>query len=157
MSFWTKQRATKKPTEHGENMIELEIECILPQFSTELLMLVFITSITDRKLRENLPKEKDFGVPNVVEQIQRKTYDRKNEKKRTRISNIKPRKKSKKNLYTKEHIPENTQRSRKRDQKNETADIAINHNRILTKFAQPVNRYVITAKKLHFAKAFRIE
>ena len=43
-------------------------------------MSVFITSITDRKLRENLSKEKDFGVPKVVEQIQQKTYDRKNEK-----------------------------------------------------------------------------
>ena len=104
MSFWTKQRATKKPTDHGENMIELEKEGFLPQFSTELLMSVFKTSITDRKLRESLSKEKDFGVPKVVEQIQQKTYDRKNEKIQTRSSIIKTRKRNQRRTYTQKNI-----------------------------------------------------
>ena len=40
----------------------------------------FITSITDRKVRDKLMEEKDLDVPKVVKQIKQITYDRKNKK-----------------------------------------------------------------------------
>ena len=60
-----------------EKFFKLEEECIFPDISTDLLLSKFITTITGRKLREKLLKEKELVVPKVVEQIQQNTYDRK--------------------------------------------------------------------------------
>ena len=66
--------------DHWEKIIELQKECDFQCFSTELLISKFITSITDPKLWDNLLKEKELDVRKVVEQIQQKIYDRKNNK-----------------------------------------------------------------------------
>ena len=70
-----RHRNTGRPQEKFDWMRK---KCDFPEFSTELLISKFITSITDRKLREKLLKENDLDVPKVVQKIQHFTYDRKN-------------------------------------------------------------------------------
>ena len=78
--FRAKQRDTETPESNLEKLLELEKECNFPEFSTKLPISKFITSITYRKLRDKLLKEKYLDIPKVVEQIQQNTYDRKNKK-----------------------------------------------------------------------------
>ena len=61
--FWAKQTDTDTPETHWERRIDFEKDCDIPDFSTELLMSKFITSITDRKLRDKPLKEKNVDVP----------------------------------------------------------------------------------------------
>ena len=92
-SFWAKQTDTETPEDHWKKLIELEKECDFPEFSEELLISKFITSITDKKLRAKLS--------NVVEQIQQNAYDRKNKKNNIQKPQYQTGKKtSKKSLYT---------------------------------------------------------
>ena len=76
--FVTKQTDTETPEDHCEKLIELEKECDCPDFSTELLISEFITSITNKKLLDELLIEEDLDVPKVVEQIQQNSGDRRN-------------------------------------------------------------------------------
>ena len=48
------------------------------ELSTEIPLSKFILSITDRKLRDKLLKEKELDLPKVIELIQQNTYERKN-------------------------------------------------------------------------------
>ena len=59
--FWAKQRY--RDIGRTLKFLELEKECICPEISTELPISKIITSITDRKLRDKLLKEKKLDVP----------------------------------------------------------------------------------------------
>ena len=69
-SFWAKQTDKEPPEDHCEKLLALEKECDFPELSTELHLSKIITSITDRKLRDKLMKEKNLDVPKVVKQMQ---------------------------------------------------------------------------------------
>ena len=56
---WTKPTDKETTEGHRENLHELDREREFPEFSNELLVSKFITSITNWKLREKLMKEKD--------------------------------------------------------------------------------------------------
>ena len=76
-------------------------------------MSKFILSITDRKKRDKLFKGKDLDLPQVIEQTQQNTYDRKNKKNTIPEALISDRKNASKNhLYTKKHISQNTEQDR---------------------------------------------
>ena len=47
--FWTKQTGTEKLENHWEKLIEIKEERNLPDFSTKIVLLKILTSITDRK------------------------------------------------------------------------------------------------------------
>ena len=78
--MWVKQTDTETPEDPWEKLIEPEKNAIFPDFSTELHISKFTTSITDKNLREKLLEEKELDVPKVVEQIQQITYGGKNKK-----------------------------------------------------------------------------
>ena len=64
--------------------MKLEKECVFPDLGTELPISKVIKRFTDRKSRDKLLEEKDLNVPEVVEQIQQKTDNRRNRKKTRR-------------------------------------------------------------------------
>ena len=74
--FWAKQEESENPEEHWKKLIQIEKDCefngIKPE---ELLISKFITSITDRKLREKLTREKKLDIKITQELIKQDTYD----------------------------------------------------------------------------------
>ena len=64
-----KQLYMESPEGHWDKIFELEKKCAFSNFSIELLISNFLTSITDRTLGEELLK-KDSDVPKLVNQIQ---------------------------------------------------------------------------------------
>ena len=78
--FWAKQLDTETPEDHWEKTIRLEKECDFSVSSTKLRVSNFITSFANKKLGDKLSKQKVLEVTKKIEQIQTKTYDRKNEK-----------------------------------------------------------------------------
>ena len=57
--FWAKQEENQTPEEHWKKLMTLEQTCEFKDFKQEdLLISKFITSITDKKLREILMREK---------------------------------------------------------------------------------------------------
>ena len=76
-----KQTDKETPENHWEELTELDKKCKFPEFSTELLISMFKTSITDKNLRDQLLNEKDLDVSIVVKKIKQNTYDRKCKKK----------------------------------------------------------------------------
>ena len=51
-----------------------------------------MTTITDRKLRDKLMKEKKPEMKKTIEMIKQNTYEKKNDKNNTGSTNIEPRK-----------------------------------------------------------------
>ena len=63
-SFRAKQTDTETPRHNWEKLIELEKKCDFPDLCIiSKLISKFITSITNRKLRDKLLKEKELAVP----------------------------------------------------------------------------------------------
>ena len=57
--FWAKQEDNETPEEHWRKLVSLEKNCEFKDIKQEdLLISKFITSITDKKLREKLIREK---------------------------------------------------------------------------------------------------
>ena len=68
--FWTKQEENETQEEHWKKLITLEKNCEFKDIKQEdLLLSKFITSITDKKLREKLIREKKLKPEN-----HRRTY-----------------------------------------------------------------------------------
>ena len=56
--FWVKQEENETPEEHWRKLVSLEKNCEFKDNKEDLLISKFITSITDKKLREILIREK---------------------------------------------------------------------------------------------------
>ena len=75
--FWAKQEENETPEEHWKNLITLEKNCEFKDIKQEdLLIPKFIASITDKKLREKLIREKTLNLKTTVELITQNSYDR---------------------------------------------------------------------------------
>ena len=78
--FWLKQTDTEALQDHWQNLLELAKECDVPEISSETILSKSLTSITDKKLRDQMLKGKDFDLAKVVKQIQQNTYNQKYKK-----------------------------------------------------------------------------
>ena len=75
--FWANQEENETPEEHWKKLITLEKNCEFKDINQEdLLMSKFITSITDKKLREKHIREKTLNLKTTVEFITQNSYDR---------------------------------------------------------------------------------
>ena len=75
--FWAKQEENETPEGHWKKLITLEKNCEFKDIKQEdLLISKFITSITDKKLREKLIREKTLNLKTTVELIRQNSYDR---------------------------------------------------------------------------------
>ena len=68
--FWAKQEENETPEEHWKKLITLEKNCeFKDNKQVDLLISKFITSITDKILREKLIREKTLNLKTTVELI----------------------------------------------------------------------------------------
>ena len=75
--FWAKQKDNETPEEHWKKLITLGKTCEFTDIKQEdLLISKFITSITDKKLREKLIREKTLNRKITIELITQDSYDR---------------------------------------------------------------------------------
>ena len=75
--FWAKQEDNETPEEHWKKLTTLEKTCEFKDIKQEdLLISKFITSITDKKLREKLIREKTLNLKTTIELITQDSYDR---------------------------------------------------------------------------------
>ena len=75
--FWAKQEENETPEEHWKKLITLEKNCEFKDIKQKNLFISkFITSITDKKLREKLIREKTLNLETTVELITQNSYDR---------------------------------------------------------------------------------
>ena len=79
--FWTKQTESETPEDFWRRLIEIEKECNFESITAEeLLISKFMTAITDKKLRDQLMKEKKLEMKKAIETIKQNTYEKKNNK-----------------------------------------------------------------------------
>ena len=75
--FWSKQEENETPEEHWKKLITLEKNCEFKDIKQEdILISKFITSITDKKPREKVIREKTLNLKTTVELITQNSYDR---------------------------------------------------------------------------------
>ena len=68
--FWSKQEVNKTPEDHWRKLVSLERNCEFKDIKQEdLLILKFITSITDKKLREKLIREKSVNLKTTMDLV----------------------------------------------------------------------------------------
>ena len=79
--FWTEQAESETPEDFWRRLIEIEKECNFENITAEeLLISIFMTAITDKKLRDKLMKEKKPEMKKAIEMIKQNTYEKKNNK-----------------------------------------------------------------------------
>ena len=79
--FCAKQTEKKTPQEFWRRLIEIEKESNFNTISTEeLLISKYMTSITDKKLRDKIMNKKKLQLKKVTELIKQNTYEKKNKK-----------------------------------------------------------------------------
>ena len=84
--FWAKQEENETPEEHWRKLVSLEKNCEFKDIKQEdLLISKFITSITDKKLREKLIREKTLDLKTTMDLVTQDSYE-----KRHRQSTIPP-------------------------------------------------------------------
>ena len=77
--FWAKQEENETPEEHWKKLVTLEKNCDFKNIKQEdILISKFITSITDKKLREKLIREKTLELKTTIELLTQNSYDRRN-------------------------------------------------------------------------------
>ena len=75
--FWAKQEDNETPEEHWKNLTTLEKNCGFQDIKQEdLLISKFITSITDKKLRNKITCENALDLKTTVELVTQHTYNR---------------------------------------------------------------------------------
>ena len=79
--FWAKQTEEETPEEFWRRLIEIEKQCNFNTKSAEeLLISKYMTTITDKKLRDKMMKEKTLEMKKTIELIKQNTYEKKNKK-----------------------------------------------------------------------------
>ena len=68
--FWAKQEDNETPEEHWRKLVSLEKNCEFKDIKQEdLLISKVITSITDKKLREKLIREKTLNLKTTMDLV----------------------------------------------------------------------------------------
>ena len=76
--FWAKQKENETPEEHWRKLVSLEKNCEFKDIKQEdLLISKFITSITDKKLREKLIREKTLNLKTTMDLVTQDSYEKK--------------------------------------------------------------------------------
>ena len=79
--FWAEQTEDETPEEFWRRLIEIEKECNFNTISAEeLLISKYMTTITDKKLRDKIMKEKTLEMKKIIELIKQNTYEKENRK-----------------------------------------------------------------------------
>ena len=79
--FWAKQTEDETPEDFWRRLIEIEKECNFNAVSAEeLLISKYMTAITDKKLRDEIMKEKTLELKKIIKLIKQNTYEKKNKK-----------------------------------------------------------------------------
>ena len=79
--FWAKQTKEETPEEFWRRLIEIEKECNFNTISAEeQLISKYMTTITIKKLRDKIMKEKTLEIKNTIELRKQNTYEKKNKK-----------------------------------------------------------------------------
>ena len=77
--MWAKQDENETPEEHWKKLVALERNCDFKDIKQEDLKISkFITSITDKKLRQKLNREKTLNLQTTMELITQDSYDKRN-------------------------------------------------------------------------------
>ena len=75
--FWAKQEDNETPEEHWRKLVSLEKNCEFKDIKqADLLKSKFITSITDKKLREKLIREKTLNLKNTMDLVTQDSYEK---------------------------------------------------------------------------------
>ena len=75
--FWAKQEDNETPEEHWRKLVSLEKNCEFKDIKQEdLLISTFITSITDKKLREKLIREKTLNLKTTMDLVTQDSYEK---------------------------------------------------------------------------------
>ena len=75
--FWTKQEDNETPEDHWRKLVSLGRNCEFKDIKQEnLLISKFITSITEKKLRENLIREKTLNLKITMDLVTQDSYDK---------------------------------------------------------------------------------
>ena len=75
--FWAKQEDNETPEEHWRKLVSLEKNCEFKDIKQEdLLKSKFITSITDKKLREKLIREKTLNLKTAMDLVTQDSYEK---------------------------------------------------------------------------------
>ena len=75
--FWAKQEKNETPEDRWRKLVSLEKNCEFKDIKQEdLLISKFITSITDKKLREKLIREKTLNLKNTIDLITQDSYEK---------------------------------------------------------------------------------
>ena len=75
--FWAKQEDNETPEEHWRKLVSLEKNCEFKDIKQEdLLISKFITSITDKKLRKKLIREKTLNLKTTMDLVTPDSYEK---------------------------------------------------------------------------------
>ena len=74
--FWAKQEDNETPEEHWKKLIILEKNCDFKDIKQDDLISTFITSKTDKNIREKLIREKTIDLKTTVELVTHNSHDR---------------------------------------------------------------------------------
>ena len=75
--FWAKQEDNATPEEHWRKLVSLEKNCEFKDIKQEdLLISKFITSITDKKLREKFIREKTLNLKTTMDLVTQDSYEK---------------------------------------------------------------------------------
>ena len=104
--FWAKQENNETPEDHWRKLVSLERNCEFKDIKHEdLLISNFITSITDKKLREKLVHEKTLNLETTMDLVTQDSYDKSQQYYQHSRQKIQPRNKQndRKNTETKKN------------------------------------------------------
>ena len=97
--FWAKQEENETPEDHWRNLVSLEKDCEFKDIKQDdLLISKFITSITGKKLREKLIREKTLILKTTVDLVTQDSYDKRH--KQSTIPSTRKRKRNKRRTNT---------------------------------------------------------
>ena len=75
--LWVEQEENETPEAHWRKLVSPEKNCEFKNIKQEdLLISKFITSITDKKLRENLIREKTLNLKSIMNLVTQDSYER---------------------------------------------------------------------------------
>ena len=75
--FWAKQEENETPEDHWRNLVSLERDCEFKDIKQEDLPISkFIASVTGKKLRERLIREKTLNFKTTVDLVTQDSYDK---------------------------------------------------------------------------------
>ena len=122
--FWAKKEDNEPPEDHCRKLVSLERNCEFKDIKQEdLLISKFITSITGKKLREKLIREKALNLKTTMDLETQDSYERKH-KQSTIPTALAKEKEIKKNRY-KRYSREKTKLPKKHQNNNKENELWI--------------------------------